>query len=208
MMLGAIIAGGRSTRYGAPKTLARVGGVPILERVLRVLRPNVDGCIAIINDADIAAAAAALGVPTRPDIVTGAGAIGGIHAALHWADELAAPALLVVGGDTPLLTPALLAALVDIYAMTAADVVAPESDGPRGIEPLCAVYAVTCLPAIDSAIARGDHRLIGFHDDVRVERMPLAAVREHGDPAELFLNVNTPADRALAESLVAGAHHG
>ena len=75
----------------------------------------------------------------------------------------------------------------------------PESGGPRGMEPLCAVYGPACAPAIERRHAAGDHRAIAFHDDVRVGTLPLAHVALLGDPARLFFNVNTPEDLERAQ---------
>jgi molybdopterin-guanine dinucleotide biosynthesis protein A len=69
------------------------------------------------------------------------------------------------------------------------------------MEPLCAVYGPACGPAIERQLARGDLRAIGFHDDVRVGRLPLALVRGYGDPDVLFFNVNRPEDLKRAEEL-------
>ena len=85
--------------------------------------------------------------------------------------------------------------------LAAADVVVPESDSRRGVEPLCAGYGPACGPAIRAALARGDVRAIGFHGAVRVRRLPREAVLQYGDPAVLFFNVNSPDDLARAEAL-------
>jgi hypothetical protein len=45
--------------------------------------------------------------------------------------------------------------------------------------------------------------MIGFHDAVRVVQLPLAEVSTFGDPARLFMNLNTPEDRDEAERLLA-----
>jgi hypothetical protein len=50
--------------------------------------------------------------------------------------------------------------------------------------------------------------MIGFHDDVRVARVPIDRVRACGSPEVLFMNVNTPEDRAAAERIAAGAAGG
>ena len=84
-------------------------------------------------------------------------------------------------------------------ALAMPDAVLPESTGPRGVEPLCAWYSTVCIAAIESGVARGDAPLIGFHQDIRVRRLPLERVRALGDPATLFQNLNTPADRVAAE---------
>jgi molybdopterin-guanine dinucleotide biosynthesis protein A len=82
------------------------------------------------------------------------------------------------------------------------DAVLPESTGPRGVEPLCAYYGVACVGPIERAAARGDARMIAFHDEVRVHRLPLAEVRAYGEPEHLFANLNTPADLAALERLL------
>ena len=46
----------------------------------------------------------------------------------------------------------------------------------------------------------GDLRAIAFHEDVRVGILPLERVRQFGDPADLFFNVNRPEDLAEAEA--------
>jgi molybdopterin-guanine dinucleotide biosynthesis protein MobB len=83
---------------------------------------------------------------------------------------------------------------------TQADAVVPESGGRRGLEPLCAWYSIRCLPRIERMIADGERRvhrlLVGGVD---AEIIPLAEVRRIGDPALLFLNVNTVDDLRAAE---------
>src|SRR5437870_12695551 len=81
------------------------------------------------------------------------------------------------------------------------DAFLPESDGRRGVEPLCAVYGPACGPAIERQLAGGDLQAIGFHRSVKVGTLPLERVRAFGDPAVLFFNVNTPEDLEQAEAL-------
>ncbi|MGH7506539.1 MAG: molybdenum cofactor guanylyltransferase, partial [Longimicrobiales bacterium] len=63
----------------------------------------------------------------------------------------------------------------------------------------------TCLAAIERAIDRGDHRMIGFHDAVHVRTLARSEVERHGAPDVVFLNVNTPEQRQRAERIAAGA---
>ena len=197
-MLGAIIAGGASTRYGSPKALARLGGVRVIDRVAAALREACGGVFAIINDPAIAAE---VGLPHRADVLHDVGALAGVHAALGWAHEVGADGIVAVGCDMPFVTAPLLRALLE--RADEAQIVVPESEGPRGVEPLCACYRIACLTAIEHAIARGDTRMVGFFPDVSVVRLPIEDVRRHGDPALLFRNINTPADLADAERRLA-----
>ncbi len=196
---GAILAGGRNSRYGSHKALATVGGRLIIERIQAALHGATPDLILIANEPD---RYAQVGLPVRPDAVAELGALGGIYSALRWARDEGRPGIIAVACDMPFIAPRLLADLM--AAASDADIVVPESGGRRGIEPLCAYYASTCIPAIESAIARGDRRVIGFYDDLRVHRVPLEQVRALGDPEILFLNVNTPEERSRAEEIAAG----
>lgn len=193
---GVILAGGGATRYGGlPKGLERVGGERIIDRVATALRGATDELLLIAN-AD-GAAAWLPGVRVAADVRPGEGALGGLHAALTHARG----DIVLVAWDMPFVSAALLAALRARGAHDAADTVLPESDGSRrGVEPLCAWYSSRCLPAITAALDAGDRRVIAFHDAVRTVRFGLDDVRAFGDPARLFVNVNTPAELAWAES--------
>ncbi|HEX6317007.1 MAG TPA: molybdenum cofactor guanylyltransferase [Gemmatimonadaceae bacterium] len=196
---GVVLAGGAASRYGGlPKGLERVGGERIIDRVASALGAVTDDLLLVANDP--AAVAWLPGVPVQGDIVPNAGGLGGIHAALH----RTAHAVLIVAWDMPFVPTALLARLRGLG--DGADVAVPESGSRRGIEPLCAFYAPSCLPAIEQSLASGDRRVVGFHQQVRVARLPASEVSAFGDPELLFMNVNTPDDLARAERHAASAH--
>lgn len=189
---GVILAGGLATRYGGQaKGLERVGGVRLIDRVAAALRSASDELLLIANDP--AAAGWLPGVRAEADVRPGNGSLGGIHAALVHAGG----PVLVVAWDMPFVPGALLAELRALG--TEADVAVPESDSRRGIEPLCAYYGPVCRAPIERCLDAGDRRVIGFYDAVRVARMDRAEVQRFGDPARLFMNVNTPHELALAE---------
>ena len=198
---GAILAGGRATRYGGlPKGLELVHGVRIIDRVREALVPVVDDLLLIANDDG--ASNWLPPVRCERDVLSDVGSVAGIHAALVHA----AGPVLVVAWDMPFVPAALLRVMID--ARNDADVVVPESDSRRGIEPLCAFYGPACVAAIERRIASGDRRVIGFYDDVRVVRLPATVVAQFGDPALLFMNVNTPEERVLAEAHATTADGG
>lgn len=195
--LGVILAGGASTRFGAPKALATVGGRRIVDRVRDALAAVLPEVVVSANDPDLFAD---LDLPLRPDDVPGAGPLGGIHTALRWAMEVGRPGALVVACDMPWVSAPLLRAIVERAASTPAGAVVPESGGRRGLEPLCAWYSIHSLPQVERMIAEGEHRVhrlvIGGVD---AEVIPLDEVRRIGDPELLFLNVNTVDDLRTAE---------
>jgi molybdopterin-guanine dinucleotide biosynthesis protein A len=189
---GVILAGGQATRYGGrPKGLERVAGVRIIDRVAEALSGAADALLVISNDP--AAADWIPGVPAATDVRPGLGSLGGIHAAIIQAGS----PVLIVAWDMPFVPTALLIALR--RAGADADAAVPESGSPRGLEPLCAYYTPACVGPIERRLDAGDRRVIGFYEDVRLARLPAETVATFGDPARMFLNVNTPDDLARAE---------
>ena len=194
-MRGAVLAGGASRRYGGlPKGLLSVGGRRILDRVVEAVAAASGAAPLLVANAGDAGSWRP-DLATVPDAQPGMGSLGGIHTAVL----AGAGPVLCVAWDMPFVPVALLEAL--IAGSAGWDAFLPESDGRRGVEPLCAVYGPACGPAIERQLAGGDLRAIGFHDDVRVGRLPLAVVRESGDPAIMFFNVNQPEDLERAEAL-------
>ncbi|MGQ0816278.1 MAG: molybdenum cofactor guanylyltransferase [Gemmatimonadota bacterium] len=195
-ILGVVMAGGRNTRYGGLKAYAEVGGQRIIDRVISALEAVADDVVIIANDVD---AYAQLGLPMRPDQVEAGGALAGLLTALRWAEERGRAGILTIACDMPFASVRLLERMVQLTAH--ADVVSPSSGGRRGVEPLFSYYSTRCVAAIERAVARGDHRMISFFDDVRVTAIPLDEVRHFGDPAVLFMNVNTPDELVSAQRI-------
>ncbi|HET7618150.1 MAG TPA: molybdenum cofactor guanylyltransferase [Vicinamibacterales bacterium] len=191
---GAILAGGRASRLGgADKSSLLVGGRRILERQVEALH-------AVTRDVLIVAGTAhdvrfdRTGLRVVHDRVEGAGALGGIYTAL----TSAAPGrVIVLACDLPFVTGAWLARLIAEPA-DAADAVVPR--GPRGLEPLCAVYATAAAPAIAARIARGALRAAPLEPDLRVREIAPEVVAEFDRDGLLFANVNTPHDYERARA--------
>ena len=197
---GVILAGGAASRYGGrPKGLECVGGRRVIDRVAEALGDAADTLLLIANDPR--AAEWLPGVPLASDVRTHCGSLGGIHAAI----VRAGGPVLVVAWDMPFVPAGLLHALRE--AGGRADAALPESGSRRGVEPLCAYYSTACIPAIERRLDANDMRVVSFFDEVRVERLPERDVRRFGDPAILFMNVNTPDDLALAERYAADGVH-
>jgi molybdopterin-guanine dinucleotide biosynthesis protein A len=193
---GAILAGGGATRFGGkPKGLEVVGGERILDRLVRTMTQSLGQApLLVANAPDAATWRPDLRV--TPDLRPGLGSLGGIYTAVA-----AAPAPVVcVAWDMPFVTAALVGALAE--GLSRHDAVLPESDGRRGLEPLCAAYGPACLEPIAGRLDAGDLRAISFHPRISVGILPLAEVRAaYGDPAFLFFNVNTADDLARADEL-------
>ncbi len=194
-MRGAIIAGGAATRFGGrPKGLEQVDGERILDRL-------VNAFVAAFGEPPLLVANAPEAGTWRPDLVVvpdtiaGLGALGGIYTAVC---EAPAPVVLAAW-DMPFVSAALLRELGT--GLDSADACLPASDGPRGLEPLCAGYGPAVRRAIEDGLARGDRRAIAFHDSVRVAILNGDQIRSFGDPGRLFFNVNTAQDLERANRM-------
>lgn len=197
-VLGVVMAGGRNVRFGGLKAFAEVRGRRIVDRVVDALRTVTPELVVIANDVE---AYAPLGLPIRSDEIASGAALAGIFTALHWAAERNCTGIVTAACDMPFASGPLLQHMVERAVAEQADIVAPESGGPRGIEPLFAYYSRNCEPAIARAIAREDLRMISFHADVKRAVIGIEEVRAFGDPDVLFMNVNTTEDLVHAEQL-------
>jgi molybdopterin-guanine dinucleotide biosynthesis protein A len=192
---GAILAGGGATRFGGkPKGLEVVGGERILDRLARVMTTALGEPPLLVANAPEAAEWRP-DLRTVKDVLPGAGALGGIYTAV-----MEAPAPVVcVAWDMPFVAEPLIRALAE--GLADADAMLPQSDGRRGVEPLCAAYGPACGDAIAASLAENDLRAIGFHHRIRVGILPLDQVRALADPDLVFFNVNTADDLARADQL-------
>jgi molybdopterin-guanine dinucleotide biosynthesis protein A len=192
---GAILAGGGATRFsGKPKGLERVGGERILDRLAGAMREALGSAPLLVANAPEAGSWRS-DLRVVGDLRPGLGALGGLHTAV-----VEAPAPVVcVAWDMPFVSAGLIRRLAE--GLRGHDAILPQSDGPAGLEPLCAAYGPACREAIAANLDAGDLRAVGFHARIRVGILPLAEVALEGDPAFLFFNVNTADDLAQADEL-------
>ena len=190
---GIVLAGGRSLRLGVNKAFVKVGGIPLIERVLERLNRLSDDVLAATSDTE---GCMDLGVKVVEDVWPGMGTLGGIYSGLLAARYERA---LVVGCDMPFLNAPLLRYM--ILLSEDYDVVIPNLDGL--LEPLHAVYSKASLKPIERLLRAGDLRITHFLLEVRVRYVDRSEV-ELLDPELLsFFNVNTPEDLQQAQELAA-----
>jgi len=200
-ILGAVLAGGRSRRFGSDKAFVELGGESLVRRAARSLDAAAGSVVVVANDLEKYLLE---GVTVRRDLIPGVGPLGGLHTAVSWAAEEEFRGVLVLATDMPFVPPSLLRTLA--ARLDSGVAVVPKSRSRRGFEPLCAAYDVACLPAIEAAIERGDRAVVSFFADVEVLYLDLAEVSSHGDPDTMFFNVNRPDDGRRADHLLAERH--
>ena len=195
--LGVILVGGESRRYGRPKALEPVAGLPMAEHSRLALAPHVSQVVAVGNALVLSDA---LGIPVRPDDRVDLGPMGGLLTGLRWAGELGMHGVFLLACDLPLVPPELVAMILG--RREGVDVAIPESRGPRGCEPLCAWYGPGCQILIEETLSADRRAMDDLLRAARVHRLSLEDVEEVVDPEVAFLNVNTPEDRVAAEELL------
>jgi FdhD protein len=189
---GVVQAGGKSTRMGGePKALVDLGGRRLIERVVTVVREVVDDVLVVTNTPDLYRF---LGLPMVPDAFPDHGSLGGIYSGLA---AIAGDAAFTVACDMPFLHPEVVRLVV--ARAGEGDVVIPRVG--EQLETLHALYARTCLPAIEARLRAGRLKIVGFFEDVHVVEVAEADVARHRAPAIVFMNVNTPEDLARARAL-------
>ncbi len=159
-------------------------GEMLLQRVRRILEGFFDRVLVVAPDP---APFRALGLEAVADEYPEARLLGAITTGLQHVQSLHA---VVVGADMPFLNRRVIRHLYGLRRGW--DVVVPR--GKEGFEPLCAVYAKTCVAAMEERIRRGNLKVLDLISEVRtriVGRDDLEVL----DPAGLaFRNVHTPAD--------------
>lgn len=177
-----ILAGGASVRMGSNKALLPYRGGVFIEVICRQMKQLFDEVLLVTNSPEQYQF-----IPCRKvtDIHTGMGALGGLHAGLH---HSAHPAIFAVACDMPYLNCELIEKLA--AAITGYDAVIPRTEA--GFEPLHALYAKRCLPAMESCLQQGNRKILAFAPQVAVRDFSPEEIRRL-DPGFLsFSNINTP----------------
>lgn len=187
---GVILVGGKSSRVGRDKAFLPIGGIPVFERVLEVLRKQLEDVILV---GDRPERFAKYGLPVYPDLYTGS-SLGGLYTGLRVSGT---PYIFAAPCDLPFASGGLLRHMISLRE--GYDVVVPMTSGSP--EPLFALYSKDCLDPMRELLESGDFRIFDFYPRVRVRRVQGAELLPFDRSGRAFLNVNTPEEyeRALHE---------
>ncbi|MBI2864258.1 MAG: molybdenum cofactor guanylyltransferase [Chloroflexi bacterium] len=190
-----VLAGGKSTRLGRDKSLVTIGGETLIDRVIGRLA-EVAGEVLVVTAADhpLPLLEGREGVRVIVDIFPNKGALGGLFTGLG---AISNPCGLVCACDMPFLNVGLLKFMV--RSSEGFDVTIPRFQGY--CEPLHAVYGKSCLPAIETMLAKGNLKILSFFPYVRVRYLEEAEI-DRFDPDRLsFFNINTEEDVRRANAI-------
>jgi molybdopterin-guanine dinucleotide biosynthesis protein A len=189
-ILGAIIAGGTSSRMGQEKALIDIDGVPLIERVASRLRFQVDGLV--INANGDPNRFTALGPIVADELKDVGTPLSGIHAVLRYALANDFKAVVTVPSDTPFLPLDLVQRLAEAGSHKGAAIAMTHGQSHY----LTGIWTVALLPALERRMKNDNLRRVqDFASAAEAERVVWS-----DQPHDPFFNINTPEDlkRALA----------
>lgn len=200
--MGVVLAGGRSSRMGCPKSDLEWHGSTLLRRTTAIVARAVAGPVLVVRAAGQPLPELGPGVEVHEDTREGRGPLEGIAVALGAATDRADVAF-VCSTDLPFLhvafVRAVLAALIDDV-----DVALPVARGFP--QPLAAAYRTSLAPLADKLVESDRLRPAFLFDECRVARLDDATLRADPlvaalDPAlDSVVNINDPADYHDARS--------
>jgi molybdopterin-guanine dinucleotide biosynthesis protein A len=198
-ILGVILAGGQSRRFGGgDKGLADLGGRAVLSHVVERFRPQV-GCLLLNVNGD-PQRFAAFGLATIADErFPGLGPLSGILAALDWAARQApeSAAVATVSTDVPFLPDDLVAQL----DAARDDGAAIAMSGERR-HPTIAIWPLSARDAVADALRNGRLSADGLAAKLNAVAVPFAMRDIAGQAVDPFFNVNAPDDLTNARALM------
>jgi molybdenum cofactor guanylyltransferase len=180
-MSAAILAGGRSSRFGGiEKGTLVIEGRSIIERQIAELST-------ITSDILLVGGPRAF-VPSTgrlvSDRIADCGPLGGVYTALV---ESSVEVTIVLACDMPFVSAPLLRYLGS--QASGHDAVVPRTD--HGYHPLCAAYTHTSVTAVERRLAERRLKLTSLLEDLRVRAVSVEELERFGDPERLLANVNT-----------------
>ena len=191
---GIILAGGKSLRLGRNKATETVGGVPLLERVIKRLTP-ITSRIVIVTADDINCFSKITSIEVITDIYLRKGPLSGPYTGLCSSHTITN---IVVACDMPFLNTELLEHMTKI--LPSFDAIVPR--WPNGqVEPLHAAYSISCLSTMKKHLENNQLSIIHC-----LKKMHVLHLNKRGfskfDPEFLsFFNINNQADIDLANKL-------
>jgi molybdenum cofactor guanylyltransferase len=197
-VVGLVLAGGQSRRMGGgDKTLRLLGGVPLLERVIERLQPQVEAVV--LNANGDPARFARFSLPVVPDSVPDfAGPLAGVLAGLDWTatHQRETPFIVSVASDAPFLPTDLVARLIDGLGAANADLACAASAGRA--HPVFGLWPVRLREDLRRAVLDEGVRKV----DQWTSRHKIVTVPFADAPVDPFFNANRPEDLTTAARLL------
>ncbi|MFY0636250.1 MAG: molybdenum cofactor guanylyltransferase MobA [Vannielia sp.] len=194
-VVGVILAGGQARRMGGgDKGLLELGGVPLLQRVVQRLAPQVEAvCLNANGDA---ARFDGYGLPVVADPVEGfAGPLAGVLAGMRWAQAEGASHVVSVAADTPFFPRDLAERLIAGAAGSSPVLAAVREAGRVRRQPTFGLWPVALADDLEAALGEGLRKVVHWTERHDGREVVFGS-------SDAFFNVNTPEDLAAAELML------
>jgi molybdenum cofactor guanylyltransferase len=198
---GIVLAGGRSSRMGAPKAALEWHGATLLERIARLLYRVLDGPIVVVRAPGQELLPLPRPVELAEDAHEGRGPLEGIAAGLR-ALGGRADAAYISSTDVPLLHPAFVRHVAGAL-LDGADIAVPRAEGR--MHPLASAYRTSVLPVVEGLIASERMRPAFLFEEVRTRFLEEDELRAVDPELSSLRNLNTRSDYEQALALPAPA---
>jgi molybdopterin-guanine dinucleotide biosynthesis protein A len=182
-----VLAGGRGSRIGRDKALIKLGGCPLIERVVSRAAGVFENVIVSGPER-----LEIKGFSVVPDERRGMGPIAGILAGLISAGT---PWIMALPCDSPFIPEEFMRGMVSL--INDHEVVAPKSGG--FYEPLHALYSRSLIPRFERNIKAGESKIISLYQQVRVFEVGPEIYGKWDPEGMAFFNINTEDDLRRAE---------
>ncbi len=198
-VLGYVLAGGASSRFGTDKALAEFAGQTMLARTAKLVATVTSNAKIVSHTVKLPAE----NFETILDQWPGEGPLGGILTALADENKRAEESAfaLILSCDMPFLTGEWLAYLVERSRESGAEAIVPKS--AQGWEPLCACWRASTLETIGPLFKAGTRKVTDALNALDVEVLDEKDWKRFDTNGRLFWNMNTQADYEEALRVIA-----
>ncbi len=191
-VLGVILAGGASRRYGRDKAMASLGGITMVQRVASQVTSQVSTLVAS------GAGRQGLNLDVIPDAVPHGGPLPALLSILTWAHERQLELVATFSCDTPFLPSDLVVRLRRALGPHYDCAVALHGGAAH---PTCALWRTSSLPKIQTAFDSGVRSLHGALAHLKACSADFSD-SEDGPSGDPFFNINSWSDMAQAQAWI------
>lgn len=201
---GIILSGGKSTRMGQNKSFLKLGNKFIIDIVIDLMKPLFNDVLIITNEPELYSY---ISLKVYEDIYKEIGPIAGIHSGLS---NSYTKKNFIISCDIPLMNSEMIESI--IKQSKGYDITVVRADGY--VQELCGIYDKSIIPTIENIIkselsteVRHEHqgkRKCKVHNLLHSCNSNIIenAKELNGYNTEIFLNMNTPEDFEIIQSVL------
>ncbi|MQR95588.1 molybdenum cofactor guanylyltransferase [Fictibacillus phosphorivorans] len=189
LVIGVVLAGGLSRRFGSPKMFAKCGDATFFEKALNTVTPYSDELVAVVRNEEIEKLdqnhSHSVKLISDVESFKGKGPLAGIYSAMM---EVRGQYYLITPCDMPRMSSEMYGKWLDIALQQPEyDAVIPVFNGK--VYPLNGVYKRSCLSEIKENLKNENLKVLSL-----LKQKNTKYIEVHKEDAHFFKNVNTKED--------------